>query len=504
MPRPIHPAFLGNSAAAVAMRARIQPTGTATRTGTGQARGAGVATKEKRTVLWLLLGIAVSVIVLGVCLAAFLPSEMCYRVNSNYCFSLHYKPVLVPHRQRDFTVRLEANCSHPIVISPLWEVFYYVTWTDMPVEKGPLQSCYGLHGRVRNDTVEFVRFVTDSRNLLGIFTTLGVGLYTRKMSKGARHTLFTNIVAFFFISIPFWLDLILNNPLSRPVFHSFAKQFGVADISGADAEVKGTFISLQLLANSSVPLHTFAEHLISHLTSKNQHVKPQHIRAMFFGGIRLFYYLCVLMDSIPRAAAHMHKKNIGLECLLPWLAYMGFLVYGIGNIENWHGAMSFFGGLFGSSGHGLYNARAMWIESNGRLVPVDNTMMLRSNGLSVPAQRTNVQRSTASTDIELSYIRRQLYVYACFVYFDIMCVINIDLAEFDYLYVYDELEFLHVLWFVVLYGVTMPFQKCRASKRIVLLCNLMVFAMVNLHLTVHALGPESIGNGSIRASNRNK
>jgi hypothetical protein len=76
--------------------------------------------------------------------------------------------------------------------------------------------------------------------------------------------------------------------------------------------------------------------------------------------------------------------------------------------------------------------------------------------------------------------------------------------DWDYLYVYDELEFLHVLWFVVLYGVTMPFQKCSASKRIVLVCNLMVFALVNLHLTVHALGPDSIGNGSIRASNRNK
>ena len=494
----------GNGRLAEYIRAKTQPTATGTGTGTGQARGAGVATKEKRTVLWLLLGIAVSVIVLGVCLAAFLPSEMCYRVNSNYCFSLHYKPVLVPHKKMDFTVRLEANCSHPIVISPLWEVFYYVTWTDMPVEKGPLQSCVGLHGRVRNDTVEFVRSVTVARNVLCMFMTPGVVLYMRKMSKGARQTFLANIVAIFFFSIPFWLGLILNSPLSRPMFHSLAKQFGAANISGVDAEVKETFTSLQLLANSSVPLHTFAEHLVGHLTSKNQHVKPQHIRAMFFGGIRLVYYLCVLMDSIPRAAAHMHKKNIGVECLLPWLAYMGFLVYGIRNIENWQGAISFFAGVFGSSGHGLYNARTIWIESNGRLVPVDNTMMLRSNGFSMPAQRTNVQRSTASTDIEISYVRRQLYVYACFMYFDIMRVINIDLAEFDYFYVYDELEFVHVLWFVVLYGVTMPFQKCSASKRIVLVCNLMVFALVNLHLTVHALGPESIGNGSIRASNRNK
>ncbi len=119
-------------------------------------------------------------------------------------------------------------------------------------------------------------------------------------------------------------------------------------------------------------------------------------------------------------------------------------------------------------------------------------------------QRMNVKHSIACTNIEMSYIRRQLYVYACFVYFDIMCVINLDLATFHSFKFFNGLEFFYLLWFVVLHNVTMSFHQGHASNRIVFVCNLMVFALVNLHLTVHALGPDSIADASIRASNRNK
>jgi hypothetical protein len=437
-----------------------------------QIRGAAASVKARRAVCWL-SGMAVGIIIFAVCILAafFYYDVMCWRVNLNYCFSL-YKLLLVPLKQSVSSIKMKAKCFEPRMPDPFLEAFYYMTWRDMPVEDGSLPSCIGLHEKVRDETTEFVLSVSGSRNVLLILVIMGVGIHMHKMSTGVSQTLLLNIVAIFFMLLPFLLDWVLSCEVTRDIFFLLAAGFARVDITSLNPVLNGVVGIAQVLANNSKHLHAFLEHIVHATASVNKDVDERHIRAIILGVLRLSYYLLALVRFIPHVVVYMEKDTSGI--------------------------FSF------TRGSRFQQQAFQWVD------PLDSyeTMQqrLRMMELTMHSQLlhgTNLQHHVQITNTEMSFVQRQLYVYVCFVYFDILRIINLELATFDSFVGFDQLEFFHVLWFGVLHLATRSFKRCSALEKVLFAYNLMIFAMVNLHLTVHALGPNSIGDASIRASNEN-